>query len=94
MNGNHKIGLFKVRKRIEFEGRIDFEIKPKLFLTYDSAYRYVLEAFRHNGQCISWNEKYVFYYEAMDFNKPITLHNYVEIRMVLPFYLHIGREWF
>lgn len=92
MYGNHKIGLFKVCKRIEFEGKINFDIRPKLFLTYDSAYRYVLETFKRNDQCMPWNERYSFCYETRD-NNEFTLCNSVKIKMILPFYLHIGREW-
>lgn len=94
MNGNHKIGLFRVYKEEDFDGSIKFDIKPKIFLTYDRAYKYVLEAFKRNQRCMPWDERYIFEYEVEDYRKDrVTLINTVKIRMVLPFYLHIGREW-
>lgn len=92
MNGTHKIGLFKVCKVENFEGTVDFDIKPKVFLTYDKAYEYVLEAFKCNGKCMPWDSRYLFYYDRMG-DGPIGVNNFVSIEMVLPFYLHIGREW-
>ena len=92
MCGNHKIGLFKVDKCEEFEGTFVFDIKPKIFLTYDKAYEYVLEAFKRNRLCIPWNEGYIFRYDSKDY-EVVTVFNFVRISMVLPFYLHIGREW-
>ena len=92
MNGDHKIGLFKVHKVENFEGTVDFDIKTKVFLTYDKAYEYVFEAFNRNGKCMPWDSRYLFYYDRMD-DGLISVHNLVEIEMVLPFYLHIGREW-
>lgn len=92
MYGNHKIGLFKVIKVENFEGTVDFDIKPKVFLTYDKAYEYVLEAFKSNGKCMPWDSRYLFYYDRMD-DELISVHNFVRIEMILPFYLHIGREW-
>lgn len=92
MNGNHKIGLFKVHKVENFEGTVDFDINPKVFLTYDKAYEYVLEAFKRNGKCIPWGERYVFDYDRED-NGPISNSNFVKIELLLPFYLHIGHEW-
>jgi len=92
MNKNHKIGLFKVHNVENFEGTVNFDIKTKVFLTYDKAYEYVLEAFKRNGKCMPWDSRYLFYYDRMD-DGLISVHNLVEIEMVLPFYLHIGREW-
>lgn len=92
MNWNQKIGLFKVYKVENFDGTVDFDIKPKVFLTYDKAYEYVLEAFKRNRKCMPWDSRYLFYYDQMD-DGPISVHNFVRIEMVLPFYLHIGREW-
>ena len=97
MYGHHKIGLFKVIKVEEFQGYVDFDIKPKIFLTYDQAYEYVLEAFKRNYKCIPWGSRYTFDYEVKDddTNQLVDskLVNYVKIEMILPFYLHIGREW-
>ncbi len=92
MYGIHKIGLFKVIKVEEFQGNAVFDIKPKIFLTYDRAYQYVLEAFKSNYKCMPWNARYTFDYETKD-NDANQLFNYVKIEMILPFYLHIGREW-
>lgn len=94
MNGCHKIGLFRVYKQEEFEGTVKFEIEEKYFLTYDKACEYVLEAFKKNGKCMTWDERYFFPYDrrGSDDNL-ISMFNAVYIRMVLPFYLHIGREW-
>jgi len=93
MYGHHKIGLFKVIKVEEFEGYVSFDIKPKIFLTYDQAYEYVLEAFKRNYRCMPWDARYNFDYETMNTGKGYRLVNYVKIEMILPFYLHIGREW-
>ena len=92
MYGNHKIGLFKVDKCEDFEGTVVFDIKPKLFLSYDKAYEYVLEAFKRNGLCMPWGERYSFRYDSKDY-EAMAVSNFVRISMVLPFYLHIGREW-
>jgi len=93
MYGIHKIGLFKVIKVEEFKGNAVFDIKPKIFLTYDQAYRYVLEAFKSNNRCMPWNARYTFDYEAKNECEANQLVNYIKIEMILPFYLHIGREW-
>lgn len=95
MNGCHKIGLFRVYKQENFEGTVDFKIKRKYFLTYDRAYEYVLESFKKNGKCMPWGERYIFPYDRKDSNPDLlSLWNSVKIEMVLPFYLHIGKEWF
>ena len=95
MNGNHKIGLFKVYKQEDFRGKIDFNIKPKIFLTYDKAYEYVRESFERNHRLIPWDSKFIFDYEREDPDRlMLSLSNSVHIEMILPFYLHIGREWY
>jgi hypothetical protein len=97
MNGRHKIGLFRVYKLEEFEGTVDFKIKRKYFLTYDRAFDYVLEAFKKNGKCMPLGRqyRYTFPYDREDPRLGyLTLWNSVKIEMVLPFYLHIGKEWF
>ena len=94
MNGNHKIGLFMVYKQEDFCGAIDFDIKPKIFLTYDRAYEYVHESFKRNHRPMPWRSRYFFEYESESQNKMAqSLMNGVHIKMILPFYLHIGREW-
>lgn len=94
MNGNHKIGLFRVYKQEDFRGAIDFDIKPKIFLTYDRAYEYVCESFKRNHRPIPWGSRYFFEYESENQNEMVaSLLNGVNIKMILPFYLHIGREW-
>lgn len=92
MYGTHKIGLFKVRKVEDFDGGVNFDIKSKVFLTYGKAYEYVLEAFKRNGKCMPWGERYIFAYDRKD-DGPIGISNFVKIEMILPFYLHIGKEW-
>jgi len=92
MYENNKIGLFKVDKCENFEGTVDFDIKPKLFLSYSKAYEYVLEAFKRNGRCMPWREQYSFSYDRKDYG-PIAAFNSVRISMVLPFYLQVGKEW-
>ena len=92
MYGIHKIGLFKVIKVEEFKVNTVFDIKPKIFLTYDQAYRYVLEAFKSNHRCMPWANMNIFGYETKDCGTN-QLVNCIEIKMILPFYLHIGREW-
>lgn len=94
MNGNHKIGLFMVYKQEDFCGAIDFDIKPKIFLTYDRAYEYVCESFERNHRPMPWSSRYFFEYESESQNKmALSLLNGVHIKMISPFYLHIGREW-
>ena len=94
MNGNHKIGLFRVRKQEDFLGEIDFDIKTKIFLTYDRAYEYVCESFKRNHRPMPWGSRYFFEYERENQNKiELSLVNGVHIEMILPFYLFIGREW-
>ena len=94
MNGCHKIGLFRVYKQEDFRGEINFDIKPKIFLTYDKAYEYVRESFKCNHRPMPWDSRYFFEYERENPDKMmVSLLNGVHIEMILPFYLHIGREW-
>ena len=93
MNGCHKIGLFRVYKQEDFRGVIDFDIKPKIFLTYDRAYEYVCESFVRNHILIPWDSKYIFDYERENADRmKLSLSNRIHIEVILPFYLHIGRE--
>ena len=77
-----------------FVGEINFDIKPKIFLTYDKAYEYVCESFKRNHRPMPRGSRYFFEYERESQNKmELSLVNGVHIEMILPFYLHIGREW-